>query len=97
MLVNEQYQSLGTDTGNRSSVLLNCSMVGGMVCCLGPANPLLGSPEDGLRLVIGQGLGITTLFWRVRVFNSMDVGCSTTVGLRAREWARVSFHLPVNM
>lgn len=67
-----------------------------MVSCLGSTNTLLGSPEDGLSLVIGQGLGFTTLFWRVKVFNSMDVGCSTTVGIKARGWARVSFHLPVN-
>lgn len=69
-------------------------MAHGMVCLLGPANTLLDSPEDGLRLVIGQVLGITTPFWRVRVFSSMDVDCSTTVALQAREWARVSFHLP---
>lgn len=72
-------------------------MVHGIVCCLGPANTPLSSTEDGLRLVIGQGPDITTVFWRVRVFSSVNGGCSARVSLRTRWQARVSFGLPVNM
>lgn len=72
-------------------------MVHTVVCCLGPKNTLLGSPEDCLRLHTEQGqlpLCFTTPFWRV--FNNMDVDCSNTAGLRAGEWARVGFHLPAS-